>query len=176
MNKIVLFFFMCMAALSSMAQSNTGIVKGSIATSDGKPAAYVTVYVDGYKPVMTDEDGNFIISSVNPGSYKLIASLVNHEPVTQAIEVTAGKTTQVSLGLSLTNKELEAVTVTSPLKTFAQKETESVARMPLKNLENPQVYSVITGKVLKEQVAVDVKDAIRNSPGALPVFFPGGGI
>jgi hypothetical protein len=39
MNKIVLFFFMCMATLSSMAQSNTGIVKGSIATSDGKPAA-----------------------------------------------------------------------------------------------------------------------------------------
>lgn len=48
--------------------------------------------------------------------------------------------------------------------------------MPLKNLENPQVYNVIHKELLLEQVSIDVKSAVQNSPGSVPVTYPSGGV
>jgi len=48
--------------------------------------------------------------------------------------------------------------------------------MPLTNLENPQVYNVIHKELLLEQVSVDIKSAVQNSPGAVPVTYPSGGV
>jgi iron complex outermembrane receptor protein len=48
---------------------------------------------------------------------------------------------------------------------FAQKETDYIARMPLKNLENPQVYNSIGKELLKEQMIVSFDDALKNAPG-----------
>jgi iron complex outermembrane receptor protein len=48
--------------------------------------------------------------------------------------------------------------------------------MPLKNLENPQVYSVISKELLKEQVTVDIKSAVLNTPGAVAYNYPAGGV
>ena len=48
---------------------------------------------------------------------------------------------------------------------LARKETQQVSRLPLKNLENPQVYTTITGELLKEQVVTNFDDALKNSPG-----------
>ena len=39
------------------------------------------------------------------------------------------------------------------------------AKMPLKNLENPQVYNTIGKELLTEQLVFSVDDAIRNAPG-----------
>ncbi|GAA6767803.1 TonB-dependent receptor [Flavobacterium sp. CGRL1] len=48
--------------------------------------------------------------------------------------------------------------------------------MPLTNLENPQIYSVIQKELLLEQVAVDIKSAVQNSPGVVPISYPSGGV
>ncbi len=37
--------------------------------------------------------------------------------------------------------------------------------MPLKNLENPQVYSIVGAELMQEQVILDYKDAIKNVAG-----------
>jgi iron complex outermembrane receptor protein len=42
---------------------------------------------------------------------------------------------------------------------------EYVAKMPLKNLENPQVYNTVSAEILKQQVITSYDDALRNVPG-----------
>ncbi len=40
-----------------------------------------------------------------------------------------------------------------------------VAKMPLKNLENPQVYQSVSRAILKEQVVTNFNDALKNATG-----------
>ncbi|MCH5690422.1 TonB-dependent receptor plug domain-containing protein [Niabella sp. W65] len=40
-----------------------------------------------------------------------------------------------------------------------------LSKMPLLNLENPQVYNVISKDLMKEQVVVTFDDALKNAPG-----------
>lgn len=44
-------------------------------------------------------------------------------------------------------------------------DSESVAKIKLKDLENPQVYNTITNDVLKEQVVTDMNSALKNATG-----------
>lgn len=62
--------------------------------------------------------------------------------------------------------DLDKVTVTAPQRALGRKASESVARMPLKNLENPQAYSVVPNELTQEQIATDYKSAFKNIPGA----------
>lgn len=45
------------------------------------------------------------------------------------------------------------------------KENRIVARMPLKNLENPQVYNTVSSELMKQQAVTTYDDAMRNVPG-----------
>src|SRR6187549_540043 len=45
------------------------------------------------------------------------------------------------------------------------KESEQAARIPLKNLENPQAYSVVTKETLKQQGITSYSEALRAVPG-----------
>ena len=48
---------------------------------------------------------------------------------------------------------------------FVKKHSDDVAKTPLDNLENPQVYSTISKELLTEQNVTSVDDAIKNAPG-----------
>lgn len=63
-------------------------------------------------------------------------------------------------------KELEEVSIVSGYNKFNKKETDDVARLPLKNIENPQVYSVVTKELMQEQVITDYNSIFKNVPGA----------
>ena len=60
--------------------------------------------------------------------------------------------------------ELETIRVTA--KRNARRHSDYVARMPLKNLENPQSYTVINKGLLDEQVVTDYQSALKNVAGA----------
>src|SRR5882757_8571234 len=45
------------------------------------------------------------------------------------------------------------------------KENRVVAKMPLKNLENPQVYNTVSSDLMKQQGITSYDDALRNVPG-----------
>ena len=62
---------------------------------------------------------------------------------------------------SLHTKKIDEVIINSLIK----KETESSAKMPLKAIEDPQVYSSITNAVLENQLIFTVDDAYRNITG-----------
>ncbi|MGN6437785.1 MAG: TonB-dependent siderophore receptor [Agriterribacter sp.] len=159
------------------AQESTGSIKGTVLTSDNQPGAYVTVTLKGTKRITnTDENGKFAFNRLLSASYNIVISVVGYQTVEQNITVTAGKASEISIQIHATEKELEEVVIVGGRNKFAKKETEFVARMPLKNLENPQVYSVISKEITQEQVATTMEQTLKNAPGISSVAAgPGGG-
>lgn len=62
------------------------------------------------------------------------------------------------------NSLTEVVIKTNPNK-FKRNESATVSRMPLSDLENPQVYNAISAELLKEQAVTNFNDAIKNATG-----------
>jgi iron complex outermembrane recepter protein len=65
-----------------------------------------------------------------------------------------------------TIKQLKEVVVEGLHENKYKKESsETVAKMPLKDIENPQVYNSIPANLLKEQVITNFNDALKNATG-----------
>jgi iron complex outermembrane receptor protein len=167
MKKIIVLAISCLFLITqSFAQKNTGTIKGSVTTSDGKPAEAVSVQIKNKrKGAVTNEKGFFEFYKMQPGSYTLVISFTGYEPLEQSVEITANQTVTVSFQLKATNKQLQEVVVTAGQNRFAKKESGYVARLPLKNVENPQVYNVVPKELLQEQMIMNVDDALKNAPG-----------
>lgn len=72
----IIAFFLLLAG-NTMAQSKNGSVSGSVKTSDGNPASYVSVGLKNTgKTTQTDEKGNFTIKNVIPGTYTIKTSAI----------------------------------------------------------------------------------------------------
>lgn len=50
---------------------------------------------------------------------------------------------------------------------YRTKKTESVARLPLENLENPTVYNIVPKEIISEMNAVDFNTAMASAPGVV---------
>ncbi|WP_343303680.1 carboxypeptidase-like regulatory domain-containing protein [Chitinophaga niabensis] len=69
---LTLLYLLCLPVLSFANEDNdgTGTIKGTIITSDNKPASDVTVQLgDKLKGTLTNENGEFTIRKVKPGNY-----------------------------------------------------------------------------------------------------------
>ncbi|HEY1192696.1 TonB-dependent receptor, partial [Flavobacterium sp.] len=155
-------------AFTIQAHQNFGKIIGNVTTSDGDPAPFVNVVLKGTKlGTITNEDGVFEFHKVKPGNYNVLVSLTGYETTEQEISVNENTTTPISLQIKASNKELQEVIVTSDRKKMAAKESQYIARMPLKNLENPQVYSVINPKIIEQQVLTNFDDALKSAAGVV---------
>ncbi|WP_315822403.1 hypothetical protein [Paraflavitalea speifideaquila] len=65
-------------------------------------------------------------------------TLIGYETLHQKVVVEEGKTVTVNLQITISNNQLQEVTVTNSKSKFVFKSSEYVARMPLRNLENPR--------------------------------------
>jgi iron complex outermembrane receptor protein len=140
--------------------AQTGNIAGSVKTSDGQPADMVSVAIQGTnKGALTDKNGNYQIKNLKQGMHTLIASFVGLGRKEQVVEVRAGETVDVDFTLDENSAQLQEVIIST------NKEQISVAKMPLKNLENPQVYSTVSSEILKQQNITSYDDAMRNVPG-----------
>jgi iron complex outermembrane receptor protein len=158
-----------------LAQQNNGKIKGTITTSEGDVAAGVNIILKNSKyGTISNEDGTFEFNKVKANTYILQVSLTGYDTLEQEVTVTENETATLDLQLKVSNKELKEVVISSK-KSILSKKTDYVARMPISNLENPQVYSVIHKELLQDQVVIDINNAVRNSPGVIPASYPSGG-
>ena len=145
---------------------NGGNIKGLITTSDNKPAPGVVVMLKGTKKAtLTDDNGAFLLRNITPGNYTLRVSLTGYETSSEEVAVVKGQTIEVNLQLSISQKILNEVEVTGVRNKYTKSSSEYVAKLPLKNIENPQVYSVISSELMKDQVVSNFEDALNNAPG-----------
>lgn len=60
-------------------------------------------------------------------------------------------------------KDLQEVVIET--QRFMNKTSEDVSKIPLKNIENPHVYSSISNVIMKKQIAWSMEDAMKNATG-----------
>ncbi|MBZ4034470.1 TonB-dependent receptor [Flavobacterium sp. 17A] len=148
------------------AQQNFGKIKGTITTSDGELAVGVNIILKSSKyGTISNEDGAFEFNRVKPNTYTLQVSLSGYETLEQQVTVTANEITTLSLQLTVSNKQLKEVIITNNRGKAFPKQSTYVSKMPLKNIENPQVYNIVSSELMKEQAITNYEDALKNVPG-----------
>lgn len=159
------------------AQTTESAIRGTVKTQDGQAAESVTIRLKkSGQQTKTDSDGNFVLRAVAEGSQSLEVRLLGFLTKTVSVNINAGESvTLPTITLQQDSKALKEILITGSINGFAKKKTDYVARMPLENLENPQVYNVVTKELLKEQVVVNYQEALRNAPGVLTSVYPAGG-
>ena len=154
----LIFYF-----VAAKAFAQNGTISGSVRTSDGEPVELVMVNVKGTaKGALTDRNGKYQIRNIQPGLHRLIASFVGLEKQEQTIEVAAGGITTLDFTLKESSARLQEVIVSAR---NLNRENVIVAKIPLKKLENPQVYNTVSSEIMKQQGITNYDDALRNVPG-----------
>lgn len=172
MKKIsMLLLFTAFCTAYGSGQPATGTIQGTVTTSDNKPAEGVTVLVkDLNRIVLADNKGAFKLYHIPAGVHTLIVSLVSHQDVELAVTVEAGKTADVNIPLSISDRELFEVVVIANKSSFKSNRTSASLRLLTPILETPQNIQVITGKVINDQQIFDMLEGVtRNVSGATRV-------
>lgn len=157
--------------LTEASEPGKGGIKGVITTSDKKSAEGVSIIVKELnKSVLSEEGGDFSINNLQPGTYTLFVSVPGFAPISQTVTVEAGHFEEIQLQLSASEKQLQEVVVSTGKNKFAGHSSDYVSKLPLKNLENPQVYSTVTKAVMQEQLATSQDDALKNVTGLYKIW------
>lgn len=173
LNKITGLALLILLFSSRLLANNgegSGILKGTVTTADGKPAPEVSVLFKGtQRGTITDEQGNFEFRKLNAGDYILEFSFTGFETKEQSVTIEEGKTTQLTVELNFSGKQLSEVVVTSNKKFNTGKVSPSL-RLVTPILETPQNIQVITRGLIADQQSFDMLDGIqRNVSGAQKV-------
>ncbi|MET4108489.1 TonB-dependent receptor [Hymenobacter sp. UYP22] len=153
-------------ALTVQAQQ-TAAIRGRVTTSDGSPAEAVTVGLKGRSQgAITNNKGEYVIERVRDGQYTVVVSAVGLKTTEQQVTVSGGQATVADFMLTENAEQLKEVVISgNRTNKFNRSTSVDVNKMPLSNLENPQVYATVGKELLTEQVIFTVDDATRNAPG-----------
>ncbi|GAA4318269.1 TonB-dependent receptor [Flaviaesturariibacter amylovorans] len=137
---------------------------GRVVTSDGQPAAFVTVQVAGTRRFATaDENGVFSFTSLPDGRYTLLVSMAGMKPLTQTIDIRKGAPVRLELTLTIDGRQLSEVVVASG-RTLNDR-TPLIGKAPIHPMDLPQAVTVLGAPLLREQQVQRLSDAIRNVNG-----------
>lgn len=169
MKKITFYLFLLLTSTLAIAQNGT--IKGTVLSSDDKPADGVSISIKGKnRTTITNNNGEFELKNVTEGSQTLIVTLVGYNDMEQEVNVISGETTTVDLKLSLSTKLLNEVVVLSNKSAFKTNRVSSTLRLQSPILEIPQNIQVITGKLINDQQIFDMLEGVtRNVSGATRV-------
>lgn len=160
-----LLSLMLLTAASSVAQT-TGILRGRVLLSNGDIADNISVTVKGTKiGTLTDAQGNYEIKNIKPGSYTLKASVIGFLSKEKSIIVIAGSEITENFTLITTSEALTEVFVKGNANKYTKAESQYVSKMSVKNLENSQVYNIVTKELIKDQLVTNQDEALRNVAG-----------
>jgi iron complex outermembrane receptor protein len=165
------FCFILLAGTTAWSQEKASI-KGQITLNNNESQENISVVLKGTKSgTTTDESGNYTLKNIKPGTYILKVSSVGYITQEKTVVIKEGDNLTQNFTISSNSEDLSEVVVNGNKKNhFARKNNQQVSRLPLKNLENPQSYTTITGELLKEQVVTNFDDALKNASGITPLW------
>jgi iron complex outermembrane receptor protein len=168
MIKRLIYLLLVLFSLSSFAQNKTGTISGTITSIEDEPLELVSVSLTELnKSTLTDIKGNFNFSQIVPGNYTIKIQMIGLKEQQIPIEVKEDENTPVNYKLSKENiQALQEVRIIGNSSTVTRKESPYVAKLPIKYLENPQVYNTVPKELITQQMAVDLGSVSKNVPGA----------
>src|SRR5690606_15475946 len=119
------------------------------------------------KGAQTNENGFFEISNIANGQYILSVSYLGFKSKEVSFEISNNATIDLgTITLYEGNEILDEVLIEGDrTNKFSRKETAYVSKLPLKDIENTQVYSTITTELLESQLITNFDDALKNAVG-----------
>ncbi|RZJ50710.1 MAG: TonB-dependent receptor [Flavobacterium sp.] len=162
------FLILILGSEKAFSQSTTGTISGKVVLKDGNSVQGATVKITELnKKTTTDSDGSYELKNIPFGSYVVDVVMNGYESSPASVSVDQNNASvSLDFELTYTSQKLEEVIVSSGGNRFARKESEEVSKMKLKNMENPQVYTIVSKELMKEQVITDYNSAFKNVPGA----------
>ncbi len=162
-------------AFYSLAQAQSGNISGKVTDQRNNPLANVNIAVSNTSlGTNTNYSGDYEISDLAPGSYTLTFSMVGFGTQNKTVTVYANQTTNVPV-ISLVERQEqlnEVVVEGNQVNKFSRKASVYVSKMPLKDIENPQVYNSISTELLQDQVITNFDDALKNAPESINYGSP----
>ncbi|MBO9674665.1 MAG: TonB-dependent receptor [Sphingobacteriaceae bacterium] len=159
-----LIALLLLLAGNTMAQNKNGSVSGSIKTSDGNPASYVSVGLKNTgKTTQTDEKGNFTIKNVIPGTYTIKTSAIGISAQEKSITITAGQTTNADFTIAESLSQLDEVAI-SGYKTSNRKPVD-LGKIAIAPMDLPQAVQVIGRQLIVDQQVNSLGDVMKNVNG-----------
>lgn len=166
MNKLIITLFVSLFfCVASFAQNGT--LSGKIVSTDNAPLESVTITVNGTRfGTQTDSQGNYELKNLKSGDYVLKVAFVGFTSKEVPFTIVENQTTTLeNITLNSKNETLAEVVISGNVNRYTKSESNYVSKMPIKNLENSQVYSVVTKELMKDQLVVNQDEALKNIPG-----------
>ena len=147
----------CLLGTFALAQSGKGTLSGQVEDKANAvlPGAQVEL-LPRAGAVTTNQQGEFTINNLTPGTYTVMISYVGFVPFTEDVTITAGRTTQLKAVVEIQSKNDE-VTVLSERQTA---EDEAINRT--RAAEN--ILQVLPAEVITSLPNANIADALGRMP------------
>ncbi|EFK34729.1 Ferric-pseudobactin 358 receptor precursor [Chryseobacterium gleum] len=163
---LILLLGLTLSSNSLSAQQGDRI-HGKIMLSEKAPVKNAVLrLVNTSYQAKTNNLGEYYFENVPPGEYTLQVVLNDIELMREPIHIQKDVYEIPAIYAPLHNNVIEGITVYAVSRNkFLDKDSTSVAKMPLKVLENPQAYTSINQQIMKEQLTYDISEVLKNVPG-----------
>lgn len=135
MKRLLYFVAQLLLVQAALAQLNSGSISGMVIDGENnEPLIGATIILDTEElnGVITDLDGRYILSNLQPGIYSLTCSYVSYQTKTiTEVEVRQGESTALDIVLFSSFEELETVIITT---TFRKETIQSVLTIQKNNI------------------------------------------
>lgn len=153
--------------ISYISLAQTGKLKGIVVdnTKNGLPG--VSIVIKSLKTgTHTSDAGLFEMSNLNDGNYILSISSIGFKTKELPVAIAQNEVDLGTITLYEGDEILREVVVEGERDNkFSRNNTAYVAKLPLRDFENTQVYSTITNYLLKTQIVTNFDDALKNAAG-----------
>lgn len=172
LKKLILLIVFIITGIASISAQL--LIRGRVIDENGEPMTGALVVLEGTQEgVQTNEDGRFRFHNLKKANYSVKVTFVGYEEISK--EADLSKTNEIQLNFNMvSDNNLCEIEVFG--ERYKQPEKlDAITRMPLHPNEQIQSISIISDKVITEQGALTVNDAIRNVPG-VTLFGSYGGL
>ncbi|MEO9513121.1 MAG: TonB-dependent receptor [Flavobacteriaceae bacterium] len=154
--------------LINLVFSQNETLSGTITDANQIPLFGVNIIIQSKTTgAQTNENGEFEITRIGAGDHTLSISYLGFK--TKEVSISLSNNQKLDLGsiaLYEGNEILSEVIVEGErINKFSRKKTAYVSKLPLKDIENTQVYSTVTSELLKSQIVTNFDDALKNVTG-----------
>jgi len=156
--------FVALLNMQVLAQNSTGKLSGTVKTSDGVAAPFVSVVLkDIKKGTTTSENGEFTIKDLKPGSYTLRISFAGLQPQEKTVVVVAGQTTTSNFSLAESANRLTEIQVV--FRKSPNQKTVTVGKSGILARDMPQSIQILDSTVIQDQQVNRIGDVLKNVNG-----------
>ncbi len=171
--KLAFCFFVLITCIVN-AQTANNTLYGYIKDTENSAVQYAHVeLVNTAFKTITNSDGYYSFTDLPVGNYKIRVSYMGKHTYERTLTLTQGVPSLINIHMQSEEQQLDEVLVTGNERPHITKEESVfVARLPITNMENPQIYSTVSKELMKTQVITDLDGALKNVVGAgVPIRY-----